>query len=425
MAVFGFALGFAPHTFAQADFTGATHMVPFDEDTIAYNRAAAVGPVAQLAQRLESGQTKLKFDEKFGYLPALLAELKVPKSSQMFVFSKTSLQRERISPKTPRAVFFSDDVYVGFIPGAPLLEVSMADPRLGGVFYTLEQTESDRPRLARNNQCLECHAGAKTMGVPGHLMRSFKTDDQGVIDLLSGVSLVNDRTPFEERWGGWYVTGTHGKMTHHGNLAGLAAWARAEKEPNAFGNLRSLAKFFDTDRYLAPHSDIVALMVLEHQAHMHNFLTRVNYEATLMLHQYGHLNYTRTITEAFLRYLLFAEEATLTSAVKGTSDFTREFAAAGPRDAKGRSLRDFDLRTRLFRYPCSFLIYSPAFDGLPKPMRERIYSRLHEILTGRDTSPDFAKIPPETRQAILEILLATKDGLPDSWREDSSAHTGP
>src|SRR5688572_14478216 len=271
----------------------------------------------------------------------------------MLVFSKTSFQRERISPRTPRALFFNDDVYVGFIPGSPLMEVSTADPKLGGVFYTLDQSRMDTPRFVRTDQCLECHASAKSMGVPGHLVRSFATDEEGVVDLNSGISPVSHRTPLSERWGGWYVTGTHGDQTHRGNLVGKAAVERQKKEPNHSGNRTNLAAFFDVSRYPSPSSDLVALMVLEHQTHMHNFITRLNYAATIALGQYGHVDYLNSATEAFLKYLLFMEEAPLSGPIQGTSDFATAFAAEGPRDGQGRSLREFELRTRLFKYPCS------------------------------------------------------------------------
>src|SRR5438132_1006025 len=195
---------------ALADFQGATHMMPFEEDTIAYSKATADGPVARLQKKIDSGEVKLQFDAQFGYLRSLLNELNVPESSQMLVFSKTSFQRERISPHSPRSLFFADDAYVGFIPGAPIMEISAVDPKLGGVFYTLEQKKVERPKFVRNDQCLECHASSKSMGVPGHLARSFATDESGVVDLNSGTSQVNHRTPLAERWGGWYVTGEHG-----------------------------------------------------------------------------------------------------------------------------------------------------------------------------------------------------------------------
>jgi hypothetical protein len=342
----------------------------------------------------------------------------------MLVFSKTSFQRERISPKTPRAVYFSDDVYVGYVLGSPLLELTSVDPKLGGVFYTLDQTKEGRPKFVRTDQCLECHASAKTMGVPGHLVRSFATDDNGVVDLTSGTSLVNHRTPLAERWGGWYVTGRHGAQAHRGNLFGDAAWEKEKKEPNHRGNLDSLEPFFDVSKYPSARSDIVALMVMEHQSHLHNFITRLNYESTVALQQYGHIRYLKNVIDAFVKYLVFAEEAPLTAPVSGSPEFARVFTGLGPRDAKGRSLRDFDLKTRLFKHPCSYLIYSEAFDRLPKVVRDDVYQRLFDVLSGKDDRPVFEGLPRSGRRAAREILAATKPELPAYWREapaDSAA----
>ncbi len=403
---------------ARADFQGSTHLMPFEEDTINYNNTVSTGPITQLEKRLASGEAKFKYDKDYGWLLSMLEELKIPKSSQTLVFSKTSLQRERISPKTPRSLFFNDNIYLGFIPGAPVLEVTAVDPKLGGVFYTLDQTITDKPKFVRNNQCLECHASAKSMGVPGHLVRSFATDDEGIADINTGTSLVNHRTPFEERWGGWYVTGTHGKQPHRGNLVGKAAFARHEKDPSFGGNVTDLGKFFDTTPYLMKQSDIAALMVLEHQSHMHNFITRINYEATIALQQYGHIRYLKSISESFLKYLLFTEEAPLSATVRGNPQFVKDFTAQGPHDPKGRSLRDLDMNKRMFKYPCSFLIYSDAFDGLPAPLQEHLYQRLWDILSGKDTSPAYASLTPAVRRDILEILVATKRGLPEYWKLD-------
>lgn len=398
-----------------SDFQGATHLVPIDDDTIHYGKSEANSAISQLQSRIDNGSVTLNWDEKFGYLPAILKELNVPASSQMLVFSKTSLQRERISSGNPRAIFFSDEVYLGWIPGAPLIEISVADPKMGGVFYTMEQKKAFRPSFKRTDQCLECHASTKSMGVPGHLIRSFATDEEGVVDLSTGASQVNHRTPLEERWGGWYVTGTHGGQPHRGNLVGKAAFEKHAQEPNYLGNLTALKEFLAVDKYASPHSDIVALMVMEHQVHMHNYITRLNYEATIALKTYGHVRYLRSIVEGFVRYLLFAEEAPLSAEIRGTSSFQKDFEAQGPEDKWGRSLRQFDLRTRTFKYPCSFLIYSEAFEALPKPIKDKVYTRLREVLTGEDGSEAYERVSPESRQAILEILIATKSDLPSDW----------
>ena len=409
--------------FSKADdFQGATHLVPFDEETtINYSKAKSTGPVAKLQERIDRGELKLRYDEKYGYLPAVLDALQVSKETQLLVYSKTSFQRERIAPKTPRSLFYSDDAYIGFIPGSPLLELTSVDPKLGAVFYTLEQSQTDKPKFIRTDQCLECHASAKSMGVPGHLIRSFAVDENGVVDMNNGTSLITHRTPLAERWGGWYVTGEHGEQSHRGNLFGKAAFARAEKQTNYLGNQQELSKFFDTAPYLEKTSDIAALMVFEHEAHMHNFITRLNYETSIALQTYGHLKYLRTVTDAFLRYLLFTEEAELTSPIKGSAGFARAFVARGPRDTSGRSLRDFDLRTRLFKYPCSFLIYSDAFEQLPKEAKELIYQKLFDILTGKDDRTDWQRLSPSDKSAIREILVQTKPNLPAYWTAGDAA----
>jgi hypothetical protein len=400
-----------------ADFQGASHLFPIDEDSINYSKSEPDNAVAHLQKKLASGEVKLSFDPHFGYLPSVIRELNLPASSQMLVFSKTSMQRERISPKNPRSIFFNDDVYAAYIPGAPLMEISVADPKLGAVFYTLEQKENVRPKFKRTDQCLECHASSKSMGVPGHLIRSFETDEDGVVtDLGTGISPVNDRTPFEDRWGGWYVTGLHGRQTHRGNLIGPADFERQLKEPNFAGNLTNLSRFLETDKYLSPHSDIVALMVLEHQTHMHNYITRLNYEGTVMLKAYGHVNYLRSIVNGFVNYMLFAEATPLMARVKGTSSFQVDFQKLGPKDSKGRSLREMDLETRLFKYPCSFLIYSDSFNALAEPVKEKVYARLYEILSGKETSSTYEYLSAEIRSAILEILRETKPGLPEYFQ---------
>jgi hypothetical protein len=398
------------------DFQGSSHMMPFDEETISYSKTPATGPMARLQKFIAEGKTNLTFDAKHGYLRSLLKALNVSEESQVLVFSKTSFQRERIDPEHPRALFYNDDVYVGYIPDSPMLEISEVDPKLGAVFYTIDQTKMDAVKITRNDQCLECHASSKSMGVPGQLLRSFEVDANGAADLQSGVSQVNHRTPFNERWGGWYVTGAHGAQTHRGNLFGAKAFARAEKEPNYRGNVTNLSSFFDTTKYPRNQSDIVSLMVLEHETHMHNFITRLQYETTIALRQYGKIDHLKSKVDSFLQYLLFTEEAPLTNAIAGSPAYIKRFEAQGPFDKQGRSLRQLDLRTRIFKYPCSFLIYSEAFDALQPEIKKMIYTRLAEILKGEDKTGNFKALSETDRQAILEILRATKRDIPSDWQ---------
>jgi hypothetical protein len=239
--VFALALLLVPAV--QAQPKDEAPRVASDDDANYYSNATADGPVARLQKRIEQGQVNLKYDPACGYLLSILDELRVSKSSQILTFSKTSAQRERISPKTPRAIYFNHEVYLGWIPGSPTLEISCVDPKLGAVFYSLEQRQTDKPRFVRTDQCLECHTSSRTMSVPGYLVRSFVTDEDGVVDLGHGISLVDHRTPIVARWGGWYVCGTHGSQIHLGNLIGAKAFERQKQEPNYLGNLTELSRF--------------------------------------------------------------------------------------------------------------------------------------------------------------------------------------
>jgi hypothetical protein len=400
---------------------------------INYGTAPTSNPVSRLEKRLASGQARLDYDDKVGYLRSLLHELNVPISSQTLVFTKTSLQRERIKPGTPRALYFSDDMYIGFCQNGAVLEVTAIDPQLGSVFYSLDQDKGEKPRFTRQSDtCLICHGGSTNQGFPGQLVRSVYADADGYPILASGSYRIDQTSPLSQRWGGWYVSGTAGKQKHMGNLVvrGRNRPENVDNTPNL--NCTDLGKYFKTDRYLSPHSDIVALMVLEHQAEMHNLITRASYQTRMALHDEAELNKAlgrpadyrsesttsriKSAGEPLVKYLLFCGEAKLTDPVKGTSAFAEEFARRGPRTRDGGSLRDFDLRARLFKYPCSYLVYSPSFDALPAAVKDYVLRRVYDVLAGKETGDDFAHLSAADRKAILEILRETKPDLPKYWR---------
>jgi hypothetical protein len=394
-----------------------TFYVPLDDPAIQYAGPAS-DPIARLEKQLEIGKAKLDFAPNgWGYLPSVLKQLDINIDSQALVFSRTSIQNTHISPRTPRAIYFNDDTAVGFVQNGDVLELSGIDPRQGAVFYSLETEKSDRPEFARRDDCLRCHQGAPTMGIPGILVSSVHPITDAEAREAHGSAFITDhRTSFDERWGGWYVTGTHGSQVHLGNnleLADPLSPGRASKEGTQ--NVTSLAGFFDTSRYLAPTSDIVALMTLEHQTRMTNLMTRIGWDARIALREGTSRDRINSEIEELVGYMLFVDEEPLKQPVAGVSTFTKTFAARGPRDAKGRSLRDFDLQKRLFRYPLSYMLYSAAFEGMPDLVRERVYQRLYDVLTGKDKSQTFAGISPSDRQAILEIVRATKPKLPSYW----------
>ena len=414
-----------------------------DAAPIHYSTAATDNRITRLQQQIDRGERTLRFDrERGGYLRDLLKVLEVPESSQSLVFSKTSLQRHRISPKTPRAVYFNDDVYVGFCLRGDVLEISAVDPQLGTVFYTLDQRPDRAIRFERNTEnCLICHASSANQGFPGHLVRSVFTDRQGYPILSAGSRRTTHASPFEERWAGWYVSGTHGDMEHQGNFIVPEGRSPYRVSNQAGQNVTDLSPFFTTSHYLTPHSDIVALMVLEHQVEGHNRLARAGLLTRQALHHETVLNRelnepadkrwpstTRRIQaagEPLVEYLLFSYEFPLKAPILGTTDFAKQFSQRGPADSRGRSLRQLDLNKRLFVYPCSYLIYSKAFDALPAEVREYVYRRLWDILTQNDRRPEFAYLSATDRQAILEILRDTKANLPTYWKPASAQTSAP
>jgi hypothetical protein len=420
---------------AQMISFSGSYVLPPDDVAINYQRLSGRDPIAMLDRKLDDGELQLEYDPRHGFLRSVLKHLRIPESSQVLVFSKTSFQQHLIAPDRPRALYFGDDIYIGWVQGGEVLEITAVDPVQGAVFYTLEQRKSGLPKFIRRDECVQCHASPKTLGVPGHLVRSVFPDRDG-FPLLQGGSFHTDHTsPMSERWGGWYVSGTHGKMRHMGNVVVTDREKPDQLNREAGANRASLKGLFNASPYLRPTSDIVSLMVLEHQAKMHNLLTRVSWEARMALSQQEAINRSlgepiahwgestrRRIegsAEVLLRYLLFTDEAPLESPVSGVSGFEEQFSRIGPTDPRGRSLRDFDLRRRIFRHPCSFLIYSDAFDSLPQPVLDVVYRRLWEILNADDTGKDFATLSRADRTAIREILLATKKNLPAYWYSKS------
>jgi hypothetical protein len=400
---------------------------------INYSTAPDDNPVARLQKRIDAGEVKLLYEEHYGYLRSLLRELHVPVSSQVLVFSKTSLQRQRIAPRTPRALYFNDDVYLGFCQEGELMEVTAIDPKLGAVYYSVEQRPVARPRFVRQNDtCLICHASSQNQGLPGNLIRSVYPDALGLPILSAGTYRIDQSSSLKQRWGGWYVTGTSGKQVHMGNAVVRNRHHPEELETGPGRNITDLKKRFDTSAYVSPHSDIVALMVLEHQAEAHNLITRANLLTRVALHEEAALNQAlgrpanyrsestksriQNAGEPLVKYLLMSGEVALTDRVRGTSGFAQEFVQRGPRDHRGRSLRDLELTRRLFAYPCSYEIYSAAFDALPAPVKDYVLRRMWEVLTGKDTSEDFKHLSGTDRRAIREILLETKSDLPVCWK---------
>jgi hypothetical protein len=245
---------------------------------------------------------------------------------------------------------------------------------------------------------------------------------------MSSRTRVDQTIPLEKRWGGWYVTGQHGSIRHLGN----ADLGRLFETTPPSGNLNwpSFQGQFDTTGYLSTHSDIVALMVFEHQMHMMNLLSRIGWEARVADYQKRTGTIALSTAESqsdtpvplgaaakeLVDYLLFVDEARIADKILGSSRFSETFASQGPYDSKGRSLRQFDLQRRLMRYPCSYMIYAPLFHELPDAAKDAIYRRMWQILSGSEKDNRYARLLFRDRQAIVEILRDTKKDLPEYFR---------
>ena len=375
--------------------------------------------VGDLARRVEDGSLRLEFDPESGYLRPVLEALHLPVESQMLVMSKTGVQGLYTGPANPRAIFFNDAVTVGFIRGAPLLELAVQDPEQGVVFYTVDQKPQARPIFERRPACLSCHQAYSTLHVPGMLARSVFMAPDGLPLSQFGSYDADDRTPFRRRWGGWYVTGADGGIRHIGNAVVTDTEKRETIVSDSTLHRVSAEGLFDGRGYPSVHSDIAALMVFQHQVRMTNLITRVGWESRVAAYDQRFDAADGPVRDAIgelVDGLLFVGEDPLPAAIGGTSGFAETFAAQGPADRHGRSLRKLDLEHRLLRYPCSYMIYSAAFGALPGDVRGAIYGRMWQVLSGRDASAKYARLSGEDRRNVIEILRETLPGLPVEWR---------
>ena len=383
-----------------------------EHPAIGYAERATADRVGRLAAAIAQGERTLEHDARAGYLPAVLAALDISPESQLLVFSKTGLQRAHTSPRNPRALFFDDEVIVGYIPGAPHLEVAAHDPAQGVIFYTIEQGVTVAPKVVRRTNCLTCHVSGSTLDVPGVITRSNFTNEAGELIPQLGFHIVDHRTPLSQRWGGWFVTGKYdvapyGGVTHIGNIA----TAMHPVNDRAAGSSNEvLFQWMETNAsalgYPSHESDIAALLLFDHQMRAINLLTRFGWEARVAAHD-GAMDFTRgplgALADDVADYLLFRDAVPPPARLTPRPGFAAQFTAKGPRDSRGRSLRELDLSTQLLKYGCSYMVYAPAFDGLPAAARQAVYARMRARLqnpatTGgretiailQETKPDWA-----------------------------------
>ncbi len=403
-----------------------TDRVPFGRPPIDYFRPVTDDAVSRLQRKIKDGHVTLNADGQHGYLNAVLQALGVPVSSQLLVFSKTARSPKLVTPRTPRAVFFNDEVSVAWISESRELELTAIDPVKGANFYTLSQPLNDpvepgtgrnalatRPdgetpvRFERRDRCLACHAGQSSLHVPGLLLRAFQTDKDG--NPLSGYSRVTHSLAYDRRWGGWYVTGAPPELIHRGNLTSRRDNDQHKREPGFRSALKELGELFAVGAWPTDSSDIVAHLAFAHQMHGLNLLIRVGIEARV--------GRKSDAEDQLIRYFTFADEPSLPVPIdRAGSEFAAWFEQQSPFDDKGRSLRQCDLQTRFLRHRLSWLIYHTCFQSLPRQTRDRLLSRLWSGLTETSDHEDFGHLSSEEKSAIIGIVQGTMPNLPDCWR---------
>lgn len=391
--------------------------VNYEDPPIHYSGRTPDDAIIELQTQLAEGKVILDTSSSHAVLRSLLEALEIPVESQVITFAHTSLQADKMTPTNPRAIYFNDSVHIGHMQGG-LIEIAAVDPRLGMSFYTLDPAAEDGPQFLREtNRCLTCHGAGKTLYVPGLQVRSVFPDPQGHPVISAGSARTNHSSPFEERWGGWYVTGTHGAMRHRGNLMLPDNSKPSHVDLDSGANRLELSSEIPLEATLTRHSDIVALMVLEHQVDAINLITLARFveartesdveaardagDATQA--EAGREERLNKIAVQLADYLTFNDEFRLTDSVRGTSEFASWFSQQGTRDAQGASLRDFDLQSRLFKLRCSYLIETEVYLSLPMEVRSRVAERIKSnLLEPADTPEETA-----ARQQTLAHLQQT------------------
>lgn len=397
----------------------AVAQIPYDRDypVMNYTDAETSDAVSQLFADIAAGRVQLEHRGERGYLESLLALLDIDDSSQLLVFSKTARKSRFVSPDTPRAIYFNDEVYVGYVPETNSLEVAAMDPLLGPVFFDVPQN-FERPLVLEHetSRCLRCHDTMSNTGggTPRFMTSSRLVDSNGEIASHEVSVIMQDSTPLRQRWGGWYVTGLHGEQETMGNLM-FEGRARSVSELDllANGNKTDLSTMFNTAPYLTEHSDIVALLVIQHQIEVQNTMTKAAWDYRQLLAEAGNVSTEKVaeLAQPVVDVLFMKNEAPLGDRIQGLSGFTKYFQSLGPFDNNSRSLRDLDLNSRVFKYPLSYLIYSDAFAALPEALHNYIVQAIQQVLTADTDQTEYAHLDAQTRATILEIVNTTAPGF--------------
>lgn len=402
---------------APAAETQEPRVIDFKAAPHSYLDAQPKDRFAELQEKVQQGEVKLDTSNDKAFLSSLLEALNIPITSQIMVFSASSLQSEIINPRNPRSLYFNEDTYLGWVPGG-LVEIIAADPEMGPMFYVYDRLQPGGPvpGVQRSTKCMNCHAGNATRRLPGLIAESLLVSQAGSSLETYRRDVQGHQIPLEDRFGGWHLTGDHHLSSHKANVMGLAQNRKIEKTPVPPG------QFSDLGLHLLPTSDILPHLIHEHQIGFENRLVYAIYTLRQLKHENRGLLGAAAKAEIeeraqeMARYIMFADEAKFPSrGITGDPAYAQDFLRDRKLTEAGLSLKDFDMRTRMFKHRCSYMLYTDTWKQAPKELKERIY--YHMALYLRD-QPDahHAHLAPAERMAVRGILKETMNDLPAWWR---------
>lgn len=392
----------------------------YETNPINYYDAAPVDAVSEYFSH--PGNLKdWYYDPSLGYLKSFLKAFNIPSSSQTLVFSKTSLQARRINSKNPRALYFSEDIHVGWVPSGDFLEVAVSSPTTGMNFYTVERGDTQPQLVQKTHECLRCHAGSMTREIPGLMVRSLYPLNSGQPIFKAGSQIINQTIPLKKRWGGWFVTGI--SVKHLGNRVYKETTEGVDGgtplHPGTFNN-----------KYLNNSSDVIALLVLEHQAQLHTLLSALTIHTRRALYEQQvldeYLERTKPVSDSsrtrikhhadnVLKYMFFVDETRIPEIDVSQSIFAQDFSSLTPHDKKNRTLYQLQMKRRMFRYPFSYMVYSDTFNQLPSEALNYLWPEIARILNPQFIHPGYEHLNREDKIAIKEILLETHPAATTYW----------
>ena len=372
---------------------------------------------AEFQEKAQKGGVKLDTTNDKAFLTSLLEALNIPISSQILVFSASSLQSEIINPRNPRALYFNEDTYLGWVPGG-LVEIIAADPEMGPMFYVFDRLRPGGPvpNVTRSTKCMNCHAGNATRRLPGLIAESLLVSRAGSSLETFRRDVQGHQIPLELRFGGWHLTGQHNIANNKANVMGIPNNGRNEITSVNPG------QYSDLSLHLLPTSDILPNLVNEHQMGFENRLVYAIYtvrqlksEGKGMLGASAKAEIEERAQE-LARYIVFADEAKFPAkGMVGDPAYVQAFLRDRKTSKTGLSLKDLDLKTHMFKHRCSYMLYTDTWKAAPKELKERVY--YHMALYLRE-QPDaqHAHLAPGERVAIRGILKDTMKDLPAWWR---------